>query len=94
MPLILDGMTHLHQPFIAWRWAMFVPGFLHIFSGMLILFFAQDLPDGNYARLKKKGGMSKDSSLKVFIAAVRNYRCGAAARVLSCPSLHQPSSQF
>ena len=42
---------------------------------MLILFFASDLPDGNYAALKKKGGMSKDNGMKVFLNAIRNYRC-------------------
>jgi MFS transporter, NNP family, nitrate/nitrite transporter len=35
MPLIYDGMTKIHQPFIAWRWAMFVPGFFHILAGAL-----------------------------------------------------------
>jgi hypothetical protein len=79
MPLVYDGMTHLHSPFIAWRWAFFVPGFMHILGGMLILFFSTDLPDGNYALLKKSGGLAKDNGGKVMWNALRNYRCAAGS---------------
>jgi hypothetical protein len=77
MPLVYQGMTHLHSPFIAWRWAFFVPGFMHILGGMLILFFSTDLPDGNYALLKKSGGLAKDNGGKVMWNALRNYRCAS-----------------
>ena len=59
---------------MAWRWAMFVPAFMHILSGILILFFSSDLPDGNYALLKKSGGMKGDSPLAVMLTALLNYR--------------------
>lgn len=77
MPLIYNGMKNLHPAFEAWRWAFFVPGFFHIISGIGILFFSTDLPTGNYAALKAKGGMTKDGGLKVMINALRNYRCAA-----------------
>ena len=87
MPVIYTGMQQLHPDFIAWRYAFFIPGYLHILTGIGILFFAEDLPDGNYALLKKKGNMSQDSGLKQFIAGVSNYRCASA--VLSSPALDQ-----
>jgi NNP family nitrate/nitrite transporter-like MFS transporter len=74
MPLIYTAISKSTEPFHAWRWAMFVPGFLHIFSGVMILFFTTDLPDGNYALLKKKGKMGKDSAWKVFLTGILNYR--------------------
>lgn len=75
MPLIFEGIKNGKEPFEAWRWAMFVPGFLHILAGIGILFFSTDLPDGNYAMLKKAGNMAKDSGAKMIINAISNYRC-------------------
>ena len=41
MPRLYDGIAR-HQPdFIAWRWAFFVPGALHIIMALLVIFFAQ-----------------------------------------------------
>jgi MFS transporter, NNP family, nitrate/nitrite transporter len=74
MPLIFEGIKQHNEAFIAWRWAMFVPAFMHIISGLMILFFSVDLPDGNYAVLKKTGNMNKDSPIKVFLNGVLNYR--------------------
>ena len=74
MPLIFTGIKAHNEPFVAWRWAMFVPAFMHILSGILILFFSTDLPDGNYALLKKTGGMAKDNPMKVFLTGILNYR--------------------
>lgn len=83
MPLIFLGIKQHTEPFIAWRWAMFVPAFMHIISGIMILFFAQDLPDGNYAVLKSSGGMQKDNPMRVFITGIMNYRCAPC-----CTSAH------
>jgi sugar phosphate permease len=75
MPLIFKGITAHEEPFIAWRWAMFVPAFMHIIAGVGVLFFSTDLPDGNYAVLKKSNKMSKDNPMNVFLTAILNYRC-------------------
>lgn len=83
MPLVFRGISNTQEPFIAWRYAMFVPAFMHIVSGILILFFSSDLPDGNYAILKKSGGMKGDSPLAVMLTAVLNYRHATALRSFS-----------
>lgn len=79
MPLVYRGMLSMHEPFIAWRYAMFVPGFMHILGGIMILFFSTDLPDGNYALLKKTGAMTKENPYSVMLNALANYRRGDLA---------------
>jgi MFS transporter, NNP family, nitrate/nitrite transporter len=92
MPLIFNGLKTIHEPFLAWRWGMFVPAFMHIVAASGVLFFAQDLPDGNYAVLKKKMTMTPDSPWRVFLTAMLNYRCGAAYMsswsLRSAPCIH------
>lgn len=74
MPLIYQGIARSIPPFLAWRWTFFVPGALMICAGAACLFCAQDLPDGQYAALKKSGVMKKQSPLGSFLCGVRNYR--------------------
>ena len=74
MPVIYTGMLMHGPPFEAWRLAFFVPGALHIVVGILVLFFAQDLPDGQYAEVIKAGDMHKANGFKVFITGCKNYR--------------------
>lgn len=75
MPLVFDGIVHAGSPaFQAWRWAFFIPASFQVLLTVCTLALAQDLPDGNYAALKKSGAMAKGGGWPVWKAAVFNYR--------------------
>ena len=76
MPLIFLFITDVidASDFAAWRWCFFVPGVLHVLVGVGVLFFAQDLPDGTYLKLVRKGERVTDNATTVFITGIKNYR--------------------
>ncbi|KAL3158244.1 hypothetical protein ABBQ38_010496 [Trebouxia sp. C0009 RCD-2024] len=74
MPYLAEGIGKHTYAFRAWRWAFFFPGCLHIIWALLILSFAQDTPDGDYAALEKKGKKQKANLLKELFNGLCNYR--------------------
>jgi NNP family nitrate/nitrite transporter-like MFS transporter len=57
----------------AWRWAFFFPGACQIVLMVCTLALCQDMPDGNYAALRKSGAMRKSSTWGTWKAALFNY---------------------
>ncbi|XP_024360978.1 high-affinity nitrate transporter 2.1 isoform X2 [Physcomitrium patens] len=76
MPLIFLWIrdSFHHPSFMAWRLAFFLPGTVHIFVGLLILFLGQDLPDGNDTTHLHRQNDVKDSFNKVLYFAVTSPR--------------------
>ncbi|MCO5569848.1 hypothetical protein L7F22_023562 [Adiantum nelumboides] len=78
--LVMPLLYHLFQGpfacdnFVAWRLAFFVPGMMHIASGLMVMSMGQDLPDGNFHELKEKGEQVKDSWSKVIFYAIINHK--------------------
>ncbi|KAL2924490.1 High affinity nitrate transporter 2.5 [Bienertia sinuspersici] len=60
--------------FAAWRIAFFIPGLFQTFTAFAVMFFGQDLPDGNFYQLQKAGDMHRDSGPKVLYHGITNYR--------------------
>lgn len=88
------GLTHIAMPLFdkaliargykpneAWRLAFYLPGAMHIFAGLLVFFFGQDMPDGSKLAVRKadaaagKGITARtDVGWASWRAAILNYR--------------------
>ncbi|GMP82724.1 hypothetical protein CsSME_00036905 [Camellia sinensis var. sinensis] len=75
MPLVFSLIRHAGvEKFTAWRIAFFIPALIQSLSAFDVFLLGQDLPDGNFSELRKRGDKHKDNLLKVFHQAVKNYR--------------------
>ncbi|KAK9809615.1 hypothetical protein WJX73_007601 [Symbiochloris irregularis] len=74
MPYLTLAIGHHHPLHNAWRIAFFIPAICHIIMALLILFFGQDLPDGNFAELQKSGRKQKSKMGMHSLYILMNYR--------------------
>ncbi|KAL6955594.1 hypothetical protein U1Q18_045949 [Sarracenia purpurea var. burkii] len=75
MPLVFSVIRDAGAVrFTAWRIAFFIPGLMQTLSAFAVFFLGQDLPDGNFSKLKKSGEKHKDNFSQVIQHAVTNYR--------------------
>lgn len=74
MPYLYSGIANTQPNFVAWRCAFLIPGWCQVIIGLLVLAFGQDLPNGNYAELKKSGKKQKGNTLLELKAGMLNYR--------------------
>lgn len=58
----------------AWRLSMIFPGTALIMMSLVMFFFSDDLPEGNYADLHKAGTKEKTNPFKAFGRAAKNWR--------------------
>eukprot|EP01025_Chloroclados_australasicus_P057104 TRINITY_DN7106_c1_g4_i1.p2 TRINITY_DN7106_c1_g4~~TRINITY_DN7106_c1_g4_i1.p2 ORF type:complete len:339 (-),score=23.95 TRINITY_DN7106_c1_g4_i1:586-1602(-) len=74
MPLLYRALVEYTEPFIAWRITFFIPYAMHMITGALVLFYGQDLPQGNFAQVHKKGSIASNAAYFSISRALRNYR--------------------
>jgi len=74
MPYLTTAIAEHVPEYEAWRWAFFLPGACHVIIAGVIMLVAQDLPDGNYHELKKKGLQQKSNPKREMVVALSNYR--------------------
>jgi len=75
MPLVFDGIKSAGSPaFQAWRWSFFVPASFQVLLTICTMALCQDMPDGNFAALRKSGDMRKVNAWRTWKAAIGNYR--------------------
>ncbi|MCL7038819.1 hypothetical protein MKW94_019404 [Papaver nudicaule] len=72
MPLIYSYITSLGvTSFTTWRIAFVLPALLQLTTAWMVLYYGQDLPDGNYEHGQDK---PKDSFLRILGHGLKNYR--------------------
>lgn len=74
MPLIFSAFAQSNDEFLAWRLSFFVPGSLHIVIAMVVLIFAQDMPDGTFFKLRSRGTFAKPNLSKVLKTGFTSWR--------------------
>ena len=76
MPLIFASITSFNVPaFTAWRVAFVVPALFQAVTALMVLFYGQDLPDGNYKRRRQPSSTKpRESVFKVLVHGISNYR--------------------
>lgn len=88
LPLVYSQLVLRGVPnFISWRYALFLPGCLHILAAVLVLVFTEDSPDGNFSHLRSTGQMNKASAVSTWRLvkyACSNYRTWILVIAYSC----------
>ena len=76
MPLVFAAFIGLgYTEAISWRASMVVAGAVCFLTGIAYFFFTQDLPDGNFSDLRKRGEMPEKKAAKgSFLLAARDRR--------------------
>lgn len=73
IPYIFAGIASYNSKYIAWRLAFWIPAWAQIVAGVCVLAMGQDLPDGQYAELRKSRSITLSLS-RSFWTGIRNYR--------------------
>ncbi|GMH43588.1 hypothetical protein BSKO_11510 [Bryopsis sp. KO-2023] len=74
MPILFHALENSFESFSAWRFALLIPGSLHIVIGFVILAFAQDMPDGSFFYLRSQGDMAGPQVWKAFGTGLSNWK--------------------
>ncbi|KAI3877451.1 hypothetical protein MKX03_026508 [Papaver bracteatum] len=77
MPLIYSYITSLGvTSFTAWRVAFILPASLQLVTACIVLYYGQDLPNGNCNHFRKvaEDPSPKDSFLRILYLGLKNYR--------------------
>ncbi|XP_026413304.1 high affinity nitrate transporter 2.5-like isoform X1 [Papaver somniferum] len=79
MPLIYSYITSLGvASFTAWRVAFILPASLQLVTAWMVLYYGQDLPNGNCNHFRKVAeeddASPKDSFLRILCLGLKNYR--------------------